>query len=225
MGPGLPQGAASCPFFGRRSLLALQTRPSPPPPPTPPWPCGAGRQRVVSAGRSRARNKAPAAGEHAEIDRRLEKKLKITQKERAGSSRLDVATAMGKPFKKKTLKGRNGKSKSPPKVPIVIQDDSLPAGPPPQIRILKRPTTNGVLSNPNSASRPAFPVKSLAQREAEYAEARKRILGSASPEEEQEKPILDRPPRLSQPEDTRQPNNVIRQPLGPDGSQGFKQRR
>ncbi|XP_009644780.2 SUZ domain-containing protein 1 isoform X1 [Egretta garzetta] len=161
-----------------------------------------------------------------EIDRRLEKKLKITQKERAGSSRLDVATAMGKPFKKKTLKGRNvRKSKSPPKVPIVIQDDSLPAGPPPQIRILKRPTTNGVLSNPNSASRPAFPVKSLAQREAEYAEARKRILGSASPEEEQEKPILDRPPRISQPEDTRQPNNVIRQPLGPDGSQGFKQRR
>ncbi|KAM4885842.1 SUZ RNA-binding domain-containing isoform 2-T2 [Sylvia borin] len=134
-----------------------------------------------------------------EIDRRLEKKLKITQKER--------------------------KSKSPPKVPIVIQDESLPAGPPPQIRILKRPTTNGVLSNPNSASRPAFPVKSLAQREAEYAEARKRILGSASPEEEQEKPILDRPPRISQPEDTRQPNNVIRQPLGPDGSQGFKQRR
>ncbi|XP_075629084.1 SUZ RNA-binding domain-containing isoform X4 [Balearica regulorum gibbericeps] len=134
-----------------------------------------------------------------EIDRRLEKKLKITQKER--------------------------KSKSPPKVPIVIQDDSLPAGPPPQIRILKRPTTNGVLSNPNSASRPAFPVKSLAQREAEYAEARKRILGSASPEEEQEKPILDRPPRISQPEDSRQPNNVIRQPLGPDGSQGFKQRR
>ncbi|XP_027486845.1 SUZ domain-containing protein 1, partial [Corapipo altera] len=161
-----------------------------------------------------------------EIDRRLEKKLKITQKERAGSSRRDVATALGKPCKKKPLPGRNGrKSKSPPKVPIVIQDDSLPSGPPPQIRILKRPTTNGVLSTPNSASRPAFPVKSLAQREAEYAEARKRILGSASPEEEQEKPILDRPTRISQPEDTRQPNNVIRQPLGPDGSQGFKQRR
>ncbi|XP_059722920.1 SUZ domain-containing protein 1 isoform X4 [Haemorhous mexicanus] len=138
-------------------------------------------------------------GHSQEIDRRLEKKLKITQKER--------------------------KSKSPPKVPIVIQDDSLPAGPPPQIRILKRPTSNGVLSSPHSASRPAFPVKSLAQREAEYAEARKRILGSASPEEEQEKPILDRPPRISQPEDSRQPNNVIRQPLGPDGSQGFKQRR
>nr|XP_010956073.1 PREDICTED: SUZ domain-containing protein 1 [Camelus bactrianus] len=111
------------------------------------------------------------------------------------------------------------------RVSIVIQDDSLPTGPPPQIRILKRPTSNGVVSSPNSTSRPALPVKSLAQREAEYAEARKRILGSASPEEEQEKPILDRPTRISQPEDSRQPNNVIRQPLGPDGSQGFKQRR
>ncbi|XP_063515201.1 SUZ domain-containing protein 1 isoform X1 [Pongo pygmaeus] len=151
-----------------------------------------------------ARLRASAASEAElpplEIDRRLEKKLKITQKE-------------------------SRKSKSPPKVPIVIQDDSLPAGPPPQIRILKRPTSNGVVSSPNSTSRPTLPVKSLAQREAEYAEARKRILGSASPEEEQEKPILDRPTRISQPEDSRQPNNVIRQPLGPDGSQGFKQRR
>ncbi|XP_053136749.1 SUZ domain-containing protein 1 isoform X3 [Hemicordylus capensis] len=141
------------------------------------------------------------AADSGEIDRRLEKTLRITQKE---SSR---------------------KSKSPPKVPVVIQDESLPSGPPPQIRILKRPTSNGVLSNPNSASRPAFPVKSLAQREAEYAEARKRILGSASPEEEQDKPILDRPTRISQLEEARPPSNVIRQPLGPDGSQGFKQRR
>ncbi|NXD31619.1 SZRD1 protein, partial [Spelaeornis formosus] len=117
------------------------------------------------------------------------------------------------------------KSRSPPQVPLVIPEDGVPAGPPPQIRILKRPATNGVLSAPSAASRPPFPVKSLAQREAEYAEARRRILGSASPEEEQDKPILDRPPRLSQPEDSRQPNNVIRQPLGPDGSQGFKQRR
>ncbi|MEE6482248.1 hypothetical protein FKM82_013207 [Ascaphus truei] len=116
------------------------------------------------------------------------------------------------------------KSKSPPKAPVVIQDDSLPAGPPPQIRILKRPTSNGLSSNSNSSSRPIVPVKSLAQREAEYAEARKRILGSASPEEEQEKPV-DRPTKISQPEEGRQPNNVIRQPLGPDGSQGFRQRR
>ncbi|KAM4651969.1 SUZ RNA-binding domain-containing [Discoglossus pictus] len=139
------------------------------------------------------------AADSGEIERRLEKKLKITQRER--------------------------KSKSPPKVPVVIQDDSLPAGPPPQIRILKRPTSNGLSSNAHASNRPAAPVKSLAQREAEYAEARKRILGSASPEEEQEKPVADRPARINQSDENRQPNNVIRQPLGPDGSQGFKQRR
>ncbi|KAE8594760.1 hypothetical protein XENTR_v10019789 [Xenopus tropicalis] len=139
------------------------------------------------------------AADSGEIDRRLEKKLKISQRE--------------------------NKSRSPPKAPVVIQDDSLPSGPPPQIRILKRPTSNGLASNPNACSRPAAPVKSLAQREAEYAEARKRILGSASPEEEQEKPVADRPARINQAEEIRQPNNVIRQPLGPDGSQGFRQRR
>ncbi|XP_061457420.1 SUZ domain-containing protein 1 isoform X4 [Rhineura floridana] len=136
-----------------------------PHPTTPVSLCGVNRP-PPSCG-SLPRRTPPALTPEQEIDRRLEKKLKITQKE-------------------------SRKSKSPPKVPIVIQDDSLPSGPPPQIRILKRPTSNGVLSNPNAASRPAFPVKTLAQREAEYAEARKRILGSASPEEEQEKPILDR---------------------------------
>ncbi|XP_018429549.1 PREDICTED: SUZ domain-containing protein 1 [Nanorana parkeri] len=139
------------------------------------------------------------AADSGEIERRLEKKLKITQRE--------------------------NKSRSPPKIPVVIQDDSLPAGPPPQIRILKRPTSNGLANNSNCSSRPTVPVKSLAQREAEYAEARKRILGSASPEEEAEKPVVDRPARINQLEENRQPNNVIRQPLGPDGSQGFKQRR
>ncbi|KAG8569862.1 hypothetical protein GDO81_014569 [Engystomops pustulosus] len=139
------------------------------------------------------------AADSGEIERRLEKKLRITQRE--------------------------SKTKSPPKAPVVIQDDSLPAGPPPQIRILKRPTSNGLSSNPHASSRPTVPVKSLAQREAEYAEARKRILGSASPEEEPEKPILDRPTRINNSEDSRPSNNIIRQPLGPDGSQGFKERR
>ncbi|NWW95069.1 SZRD1 protein, partial [Rhynochetos jubatus] len=119
-------------------------------------------------------------------DRWLEKKLKIIQKET-----------------------RN--SKSPPQVPIVIQDDSLHSGPPPQIWIFQRLTTNGMLSNPNSASRLAFPVKSSAQRETEYTEARKQILGSRSPEAEQVKPILDRLTRISRTEGTRQPNNVTRQ--------------
>lgn len=74
-------------------------------------------------------------------------------------------------------------SASPLKTAMVIQDDSLPAAPPPQIRILKRPASNGSLGSPLSQSRPTPQVKSLAQREAEYAEARKRILGSACAEE------------------------------------------
>lgn len=61
----------------------------------------------------------------------------------------------------------------------MIQDDSLPAAPPPQIRILKRPSNNGTAGKAAS-SRPSQHTKTLAQREAEYAEARRRILGSAS---------------------------------------------
>ncbi|MBN3300799.1 SZRD1 protein, partial [Amia calva] len=99
-----------------------------------------------------------------EIDRRLEEKLRISQKEK-------------KP------------SRSPLKTGIVIQDDSLPAAPPPQIRILKRPSSNGSLGSQLPSQRPHPQVKSLAQREAEYAEARRRILGSASPEDEPEKAL------------------------------------
>ncbi|XP_043911393.1 SUZ domain-containing protein 1 [Protopterus annectens] len=100
------------------------------------------------------------AADNGEIDRRLEAKLKIVQKER--------------------------KSKSPSRAPVIIQDDTFPAAPPQQIRILKRPTSNGVITNTKVTSKPVQPVTSLAQREAEYAEARKRILGSACPEEEEE---------------------------------------
>lgn len=76
-----------------------------------------------------------------------------------------------------------GSGGSPVRTAMVIQDDSLPAAPPPQIRILKRPSSNGSLGNASALARPAVQVKSLAQREAEYAEARRRILGSASSEE------------------------------------------
>ncbi|XP_038629184.1 SUZ domain-containing protein 1 [Scyliorhinus canicula] len=138
------------------------------------------------------------AADSGEIDRRLEAKLKIQQKEK--------------------------KSKLPPKLPIVIQDDLHPTPCTPQIRILKRPTSNGVVSTPNSATRPPPQVKSLAQREAEYAEARKRILGSASPEEE-DKTNTERPTRITQSEEIRQQSCAIRQPHGPDGTPGFKQRR
>lgn len=83
-------------------------------------------------------------------------------------------------------------SGSPVRTAIVIQDDSLPAAPPPQIRILKRPSNNGTTGN-SASSRPSQQMKSLAQREAEYAEARRRILGSASSEETpQDNPSQDR---------------------------------
>ncbi|XP_061113641.1 SUZ domain-containing protein 1 [Conger conger] len=148
------------------------------------------------------------AADSGEMERRLEEKLRISQKEKMSGG---------------------GSGRSPLRTAIVIQDDSLPAAPPPQIRILKRPSSNGSLGSPLAPARPLPQVKSLAQREAEYAEARRRILGSASPEDSpQDRPNTDRPTRVSGPqasEDSRSNNHVIRQPAGPDGTQGFRQRR
>ncbi|XP_048879002.1 SUZ domain-containing protein 1-like [Brienomyrus brachyistius] len=148
------------------------------------------------------------AADSGEIERRLEAKLMISQKEK---------------------KSNSGSGRSPMRTAIVIQDDSLPAAPPPQIRILKRPSSNGSLGSGTTSTRPVPQVKSLAQREAEYAEARRRILGSATPDDEpQERPNADRPVRMSAPaslEDCRPNNHAIRQPTGPDGTQGFRQRR
>ncbi|KAM6978007.1 SUZ RNA-binding domain-containing [Aplochiton taeniatus] len=149
------------------------------------------------------------AADSGEMERRLEEKLRISQKEKVSS---------------------NHSARSPLKTAIVIQDDSLPAAPPPQIRILKRPSSNGSLGSPSSHNRPTPQVKSLAQREAEYAEARKRILGSASPEESpQEKPNADSKPgrtNSNPPSDeSRSNNHAVRQPAGPDGTQGFRQHR
>ncbi|XP_076133096.1 SUZ RNA-binding domain-containing isoform X1 [Alosa pseudoharengus] len=147
------------------------------------------------------------AADSGEMERRLEEKLRISQKERMSSGNA---------------------VRSPMKTAIVIQDDSLPAAPPPQIRILKRPSSNGSLGSPLTQTRPAPQVKSLAQREAEYAEARKRILGSATPDDTpQERPNADRSPRINTTpsDDTRSNNHVVRQPAGPDGTQGFRQRR
>ncbi|TNN55210.1 SUZ domain-containing protein 1 [Liparis tanakae] len=112
------------------------------------------------------------AADSGEMEKRLEEKLRISQKETESS---------------------NNSSRSPLRMTMVIQDDSPAAGPPPQIRILKRPTSNGSSGSPSNSNRPTQQVKSLAQREAEYAEARKRILGSACPDETpQDKPNTDR---------------------------------
>ncbi|CAL8402297.1 unnamed protein product [Arctogadus glacialis] len=145
------------------------------------------------------------AADSGEIERRLEAKLKISRE--AKKSSLSSGSSVV----------RTG---------VVIQDDSLPAAPPPQIRILKRPSNNGMMGNPSS-SRPSQQMKSLAQREAEYAEARRRILGSASSDDApQDKPSQDRHARVSgqqPPSEPVCPNaHVIRQPSGPDGTSGFR---
>ncbi|XP_057673078.1 SUZ domain-containing protein 1 isoform X1 [Corythoichthys intestinalis] len=150
------------------------------------------------------------AADNGEMEKRLEEKLRISQKEKESSN-------------------HHCSSRSPLRMAMVIQDDSLPAAPPPQIRILKRPTNNGSLGSPLNQNRPTPQVKSLAQREAEYAEARKRILGSACPEETgQDKNNADRAPRTNSTlpsEDTRSTNHTVRQPTSPDGTQGFRQHR
>ncbi|XP_076003266.1 SUZ RNA-binding domain-containing-like [Genypterus blacodes] len=143
------------------------------------------------------------AADSGEIERRLEAKLKINQEA------------------KKSSFSSGG---SPVRTAVVIQDDSLPAAPPPQIRILKRPTNNGTAGN-SASSRPSQQMKSLAQREAEYAEARRRILGSATSDEApQDNPGQERQIRVTaqQTEPVRPNNHVVRQPTGPDGTSGFR---
>ncbi|XP_061641182.1 SUZ domain-containing protein 1-like isoform X2 [Phyllopteryx taeniolatus] len=164
----------------------------------------AGRKRRTAGLRLSNRPRCPAlrGSTGNEIERRLEAKLKINQLSKKSSSSSPVRTA------------------------IVIQDESLPAAPPPQIRILKRPSNNGTAGNPASSSRPSQQMKSLAQREAEYAEARRRILGSASSDDTpQDNPCQERPVRITpqQPSEPVRPNShVIRQPTGPDGTSGFR---
>lgn len=71
--------------------------------------------------------------------------------------------------------------------------------------------------------------KSL-QREQEYAEARKRILGEEkSPEEKLTQEINKIQPKSSIPSvnlpSGSLPSNVVRMPTGPDGTRGFNVRR
>lgn len=124
------------------------------------------------------------------------------------------------------------------------------------VRILKRPTTNRngpntslAKSNNSSAesiARSQASTKSYEEREAEYAKARLRILGSASPQEETsstdvssiggnssqqiEDPsksngILSAVSSTKLPEVAHNEVPVIRQPQGPNGSRGFNLQR
>ena len=108
--------------------------------------------------------------------------------------------------------------------------------PQPAIKILKRPTSEKKLSdmiNQTQTSAASQPIKTFEQREQEYAQARLRILGSAHPE--QDLSTTNPTPPSNIPKNTssssnltnlnqtnRSNLNVIRDPIAPDGTKGFK---
>jgi len=108
--------------------------------------------------------------------------------------------------------------------------------PKPAVTILKRPGSSPALSSTSQQnSKPQ--LKTLEQREKEYAEARLRILGSAadeSPSTEQNKPFTSKispssssncfPSSSQSQQQLRSPENVVRLPKGP-AAQGFNIRR
>ncbi|KAK7866205.1 hypothetical protein R5R35_001419 [Gryllus longicercus] len=120
--------------------------------------------------------------------------------------------------------------------PIIIQDETLRnhyVPPEPTVKILKRPNRNlqGSGDGPllNGDAKPRQPIKTLQQREQEYAEARLRILGEArSPEEQVQLNTDDRVSKIQTKMEVLRASdmaNVVRLPKGPDGSKGFNIRR
>jgi len=104
-------------------------------------------------------------------------------------------------------------------------------GPPPQIKILKRPQHNGSRgnhgnSNENGQVKPRYQLKTLQQKEAEYAEARLRILGEAAPtttpsQDTSLSRLQNRMENLRT--DDTSGCGILRLPRGPDGTRGFAQ--
>nr|SVE93435.1 EOG090X0RU6 [Moina brachiata] len=94
----------------------------------------------------------------------------------------------------------------------------------PQIKILKRPqhNTHGHHhGHHNIHARPKVQVKTLQQKEAEYAEARLRILGEAAPAPTPDVSLNKLQSRM---ENLRTEEScLIRLPRGPDGTKGFNQ--
>jgi hypothetical protein len=123
-------------------------------------------------------------------------------------------------------------------VPVILQgEDSMRTQyvpPEPAVKILKRPARNNIHGSGNGTllngdTKPRQPVKTLQQREQEYAEARLRILGEArSPEEQLHVATNDRISKIQTKMEvlrTSETSNIIRLPKGPDGTRGFSARR
>ncbi|XP_076451349.1 SUZ RNA-binding domain-containing-like [Babylonia areolata] len=124
--------------------------------------------------------------------------------------------------------------------PVVMQEDTGRTEYKPQVRILKREPNSNSHSMPGNTPRVVKtkkPMKTLEQREAEYAEARMRIFGSAEASEPESDAnssggpvtavnctVSDRQYKVNKAE-AKTDNSIIRQPLGPDGSKGFHSNR
>ncbi|XP_066588775.1 SUZ RNA-binding domain-containing [Prorops nasuta] len=115
---------------------------------------------------------------------------------------------------------------------IILGEDGVRSQyvpPQPTVKILKRPTRDSQGSGDGpllNGDKPKQPIKSLRQREQEYAEARKRILGEEkSPEEKLLQEINRIQPKNMISASSSLPNNVVRLPTGPDGTKGFNVRR
>ncbi|XP_014250260.1 SUZ domain-containing protein 1 isoform X1 [Cimex lectularius] len=130
---------------------------------------------------------------------------------------------------------QNGISSNNSSPSVIILSDDLRAKllpPEPAVKILQRPNVNGC-KYVNGDTKPKQPLKTLQQREMEYAEARLRILGEArSPEEDQTPsppPLDDRISRIQGKTEIMRPQEncagIIRLPRGPDGTIGFNSRR
>ncbi|KAJ8983959.1 hypothetical protein NQ317_008661 [Molorchus minor] len=121
------------------------------------------------------------------------------------------------PSKSLDSMSNNGNLERPVKI-ILTGDDALRSQyvpPEPTVKILKRPSKDAQNSNDSKVFQPK---KSLQQREQEYAQARLRILGEASPEKIEERISIQKPRSA-------EAANVIRMPKGPDGTNGFSARR
>lgn len=116
-------------------------------------------------------------------------------------------------------------------MPRVVLEDSVRTQYAPAVKILKRPPdasrTGGSVNGASFEKSPnRQPVKSLQQREAEYAEARLRILGSARSEDDAQREKASGGVSVLNHIVADQHHLPVRQPRGPDqGSNGFQQPR
>lgn len=113
--------------------------------------------------------------------------------------------------------------------PVVHEDDVNRTAYTPQVKILRRPgLESGMLPDKDKEKQKSQPARSLAEREAAYAEARKRIMGpvpsqASSTSNSKPRSSDHRKPRNTKHENSQNnPVRVERLPKGPDKSgKGF----